>query len=67
MKVKDLEELKNKLLIIKERGYIKSHRKDNTGIGKTLEDELGIIENNLHENDLIIGTKRAELKGQRKR
>lgn len=32
---------------IKERGYIKTHRAGDTGIGKTLEDLLGIEENNV--------------------
>ena len=32
---------------IKEKGYIKTHRTGHTGIGKTLEDELGIKENNV--------------------
>lgn len=32
---------------IKEMGYIKTHRSGNTGIGKTLEDLLGIAENNI--------------------
>jgi hypothetical protein len=31
---------------IKEMGYVKSHRSGDTGIGKTLEDLLGIEENN---------------------
>jgi hypothetical protein len=66
MNLKNLEELRQKLLKIKVKGFIKSHREDNTGIGKTLEDELGIIENNQHEADLKIGNKKAELKGQRK-
>jgi hypothetical protein len=36
-----------KLKEIKEMGYIKTHRAGNTGIGKTLEDLLGIKENNI--------------------
>lgn len=40
-------ELLAKLKIIKETGYIKTHRVGNTGIGKTLEDLLGINENNI--------------------
>jgi len=36
-----------KLKDIKEAGYIKTHRTGNTGIGKTLEDLLGITENNI--------------------
>ena len=40
-------ELVKKLKAIKEIGYIKTHRAGNTGIGKTLEDLLGITENNV--------------------
>lgn len=36
-----------KLKTIKKMGYIKTHRAGNTGIGKTLEDLLGITENNI--------------------
>ncbi len=41
------EELIQKLREIKEQGWIRTHRKGNTGIGKTLEDLLGIKENNI--------------------
>ncbi len=40
-------ELIKKLKEIKEMGYIKTHRTGTTGIGKTLEDLLGIEENNI--------------------
>lgn len=40
-------ELIEKLKTIKDRGYVKTHRAGNTGIGKTLEDLLGIAENNV--------------------
>jgi len=36
-----------KLKAIEKMGYIKTHRAGNTGIGKTLEDLLGITENNV--------------------
>lgn len=36
---------------IKAMGWITTHRSGSTGIGKTLEDLLGIPENNLHEPD----------------
>lgn len=36
---------------IKNLGWIDTHRNNNTGIGKTLEDLLGILENNLGEPD----------------
>src|SRR3989344_9612243 len=35
------------LKLLKEKGFIKTHRTGKTGIGKTLEDELGIKENNV--------------------
>jgi hypothetical protein len=47
---------------IKEMGYIKSHRKGNTGIGKTLEDLLGITENNIPGPNATM----LELKSARK-
>lgn len=39
--------LLKKLKAIKKIGYIKTHRAGNTGVGKTLEDLLGIKENNI--------------------
>lgn len=42
-----LPELKRKLKAIKALGFVKTHRKGDTGIGKTLEDLLGIKENNM--------------------
>ncbi len=58
-----LNELKNKLLVIKKMGFIKTHRIGDTGIGKTLEDLLKIKENNVPLPD-IQGI--AELKAYRK-
>ena len=40
-------EIIKELKAIKKMGYIKTHRPGNTGIGKTLEDLLGIKENNI--------------------
>lgn len=37
---------------VKALGYVISHRKNNTGIGKTFEDYVGVVENNLGEADL---------------
>ena len=65
MDFQDLEELKQKLKEISKKGFIKSHRLNNTGIGKTLEDEMGISENNLPEHDFTIGNRLVELKAQR--
>ncbi|MBS7270568.1 MAG: glycosyl hydrolase [Candidatus Freyarchaeota archaeon] len=43
----DFDEFKRKMTQIKQRGYVDSHRSGPTGIGKTLEDLLGIKENNI--------------------
>lgn len=59
----NLKILKNKLQEIKKMGFIKTHRYGDTGIGKTLEDLLGIKENNIPLPD-IGGI--AELKSYRK-
>lgn len=62
---KDLSSIKKfafELSKIQERGFIKTHRFGPTGIGKTLEDELGIAENCIASPDL--GT--VELKAARK-
>jgi hypothetical protein len=40
-------ELISKLKELKKSGYVKTHRAGDTGIGKTLEDLLGIEENNI--------------------
>ena len=42
-----LLELKRKLRAIQALGFVKTHRTGDTGIGKTLEDLLGIKENNM--------------------
>ena len=55
-------ELIKKLKAIKEKGYIKTHRAGNTGIGKTLEDLLGIAENNVPGPNAAM----IELKSARK-
>lgn len=38
---------------IKAMGYVKSHRSNNTGIGKTFEDLMGIKENNVADVDFM--------------
>lgn len=38
---------------VKALGFIKSNRKNNTGIGKTFEDYIGVLENNIDEPDLF--------------
>jgi hypothetical protein len=56
------EEFLKRMKEIKEMGYVKSHRMGDTGIGKTLEDLLGITENNIAGPDFDI----YELKSGRK-
>jgi len=41
------QELIEKLKELKRRGFVRTHRRGDTGIGKTLEDVLGIQENNV--------------------
>jgi len=68
MNFKDLAELKAKLTEIKNKGFIENHREgDNGGVGRTLEDEMDISENNLKKGDFIIGTEGVELKSQRRK
>ncbi|WP_167891352.1 MvaI/BcnI family restriction endonuclease [Thermococcus sp. MAR1] len=50
--IKSLAELKQRLLEIKEMGWIPSKRRHDTGIGKTFEDLLGIKENNIQLPDI---------------
>lgn len=57
-----LSEFKKKFCAIKAQGFIKSHRKGNTGVGHTLEQELGLRENCISGPDLEDN----ELKGARK-
>lgn len=38
---------------VQSMGWIKSRRRNNTGIGKTFEDYVGVVENNLDEPDLF--------------
>jgi len=56
-----LQKLKKQLEGIKKMGFVKTHRAHDTGIGKTLEDLLGIKENNLKLPD--VGE--VELKAKR--
>ena len=56
------QELIGRLKKIESMGYVKTHRKGNTGIGKTLEDLLGIEENNIPGPNAAM----LELKSARK-
>jgi len=57
-----LNDIIEKLRELKNTGYIQTHRTGPTGIGKTLEDLLGITENNI----AIANTTFAEIKSARK-
>jgi len=59
----DLTTFKQKFNAIKERGYIKTHRKGNTGVGHTLEQELGLTENGISGPDLEGNELKAARKG----
>jgi hypothetical protein len=52
---------------IKAMGWIESHRESDTGIGKTIEDYLGIKENNIGEPDCLYHGMEVEIKGRRLR
>jgi len=60
--MKSYSELIKRLREIKKMGYLKTHRSGKTGIGKTIEDLLGIKENNIPGPD----GKMIELKSARK-
>jgi hypothetical protein len=55
-------DFQHKIAQIKAMGYVQTHRKGDTGIGKTLEDLLGITENNIAGPDFAT----YELKAGRK-
>ena len=59
--ISSLDGIKSELENIKSKGFIKTHRSGNTGVGKTLEDLLGITENNFSIPDIGF----AELKATR--
>ena len=61
MQKRTLIQIKEALRELSQKGWIKSNRKHNTGIGKTLEDYLGITENNVALPDFGV----MELKSQR--
>ncbi len=57
--------IKKALPKIKKRGFIKSKRKGDTGVGYTLEYILGIKENNKRNHDFTYQSKLVEAKAQR--
>lgn len=48
----DVESFKTAFLLVRDNGEYISNRTGNTGIGKTFEDAIGVIENNIDEADL---------------
>lgn len=58
----NLNEFIEKIKDLKERGFIKTKRKGDTGVGHTLEREIGLTENNISGPDL----ENIELKAQRR-
>ena len=58
-----LSEFKQKFCTIKARGFIKSHRKGDTGVGHTFEQELGLTENCISGPDLSGNELKAARKG----
>jgi len=60
--MKTLDETLQRLQELKSKGYIRTHRRGQTGIGKTLEDLLEIKENNI----AIANATFAEFKSARK-
>lgn len=58
-----LSEFKQKFCAIKARGFVKSHRSGNTGVGHTLEQELGLVENCISGPDFEGNELKAARKG----
>lgn len=58
--------IKKELEKLSKKGFIKTLREGDTGIGYTLETELGISENNFISHDLTFNHAPVELKAQRK-
>ena len=56
-----LSQFKKKFEALRKKGFVKTHRKGPTGVGHTLEQELGLTENNIAGPDF----KFAELKAHR--
>lgn len=47
------DKIKEAFFKVKACGWVESRRRNNTGIGKTFEDYVGVVENNLDEPDLF--------------
>lgn len=50
--MESVQDIRQRLIAIKSQGYTPTHRAHDTGIGKTLEDLLGIKENNISLPDI---------------
>lgn len=57
----DLRDFQQRFAALRDKGFVRSHRRGPTGVGHTLEQELGMSENNIAVPDL--GT--VELKARR--
>ena len=53
MNAKVLQGFKKDFSAVKSKGFIESHRTHNTGIGKTFEDAIGIVENNRDRKSVV--------------
>ena len=60
----NLKEIKSRLISLKNKGFVPSKREGSGGVGHTLEQELGLTENNLAIPDI---SGRVELKATRKK
>jgi len=47
------EKIINAFYKVKDMGWVESHRINNTGVGKTFEDYVGVVENNYDKPDLF--------------
>ncbi|MFW9889472.1 MAG: MvaI/BcnI family restriction endonuclease [Candidatus Thorarchaeota archaeon] len=63
----DLAEFIRRLTNLSKKGFVESHRSGDTGVGKTLEDLLGIEENNISGPDFGYGPNLYELKSTRRK
>jgi hypothetical protein len=65
MPPRDFNEFVQRLEDLKQMGYVKTHRQGPTGIGKTLEDLLGIKENNVPGPNAAMIELKSARKGSR--
>lgn len=60
-RIMDLQTFRTRFVALRNKGFVKTERRGNTGVGHTLEVHLGITENNIALSDLDV----AELKAHR--